>query len=383
MLRRRLRTGRRLLLIICLTSSVSAFLASNQFALLRLALGFYDPLAIAQYRLAVLPEGAFVEEIRRAVENGEILEAQELVGLAGEYGHTLPAELVEQTQETALGYSLRNAREFLDGALYGHTNSMVSITGAMASDYIGFGDLRDVVVESGLMAQGKDYDQLTLGLAVFGLATIAPGSGPVDMAASMFKNAKKAGKISRPFLFKVAGIASRLVDGEALNTALKEIPQTAFRRPSITSTAASIRHADWSMIAKGDFSSVGDIFRLAFPVDMAAAGKSLGKAVRPEEAERMRTFLGSTGTVLSHGGVSAGLRAIEHTDDVSELSRFSRLAKGFGQKTAVTIRLLGKEAILLGKLAYALAGLLISSLFWMAGAIWLAGDLFRGFSRKL
>ncbi|WP_075656862.1 hypothetical protein [Pseudochrobactrum sp. B5] len=98
--------------------SAITFTYSNQFAALKLALNWWDPFAISHYRLSALTTEQFAFEVQTALDEDDIAEAQSLVALATDYGHTLPPELIEKTEEGYLAAQLLQVSDSLRAATY-------------------------------------------------------------------------------------------------------------------------------------------------------------------------------------------------------------------------------------------------------------------------
>ncbi|ESX14460.1 hypothetical protein X768_01680 [Mesorhizobium sp. LSJC265A00] len=330
-----------------LIATLVAFFSSNQFAALELAVNFWDPFAISQYRLGRLSTDDYEASIEQALKDGDISEAQSLVVLAHDNRRELPADLVERTKESRFEFGLRNSKDFLEGAITGEVTTSASIGGVLAADYVGVGDVRDAVIQGNHLIQGKDYNKLTLGLSLLGLATNVPGTGAIDMGFSLLKNANKAGKLSGGLLKRLGDISARLVDLEGLKRGLSRTSLPTLKVPSASAAREALSEIDWHRVAKGDFS--GEV-----------------------------GFLASSATeIASTGGIQATFRALEYADDAKELSRFRSLARRMGEKTSAVLKVLGKGAIKLGELVYLVVSILIAAIGWLAGALWFVFSLVR------
>lgn len=88
---------RRLISITILAGTAFAFFSSNQFAAIKLAFNYWDPISITEYRLNRLTTDDFISEIDASLSDGDIQEAANLVALAQSRGHEIPTELVDKT----------------------------------------------------------------------------------------------------------------------------------------------------------------------------------------------------------------------------------------------------------------------------------------------
>lgn len=360
-----------------LVSCAVTFWYSPQYAALKLAFRYWDPLAITEYRLKNLSTDDFIKEIKIAINEQDYADAGSLVDIATEYGHQIPEEVVKQAQQGLLQASWRNAKDFYNGAVYGEATNASSISGALAADYVGIGDVRDIAVHGNMLVRGQDYDKLTLGLALFGLATMVPGSGPIDAGASVLKTANKASKISKPLAIKITSIATALVDVPRLKAGLKQFVLPAVKTPSIATMRKSLGNLSWSSMNKMDFSSFQKVASDLMPIDLNVANKAFKGAIRADVTDEIAMLAKSTGSLTYSGGVTGAFRALEHTDTVDDLSRFNKVAKTLKHKTSATIRILGKSAIKLGKLIYALISAVVILVIWSAAVLWFLYSVYR------
>ncbi|WP_240579112.1 transcriptional regulator [Ochrobactrum sp. A-1] len=378
---RNVRNGYRVTSAVCLIASALSFYSSSQFAAVKLAFNYWDPLSITEYRLNQLTTGDFITEIKASLAEDDITEAGNLVALAQEHGHEIPAEFINKTKESVFQFGLRNLTEFIKGATTGEATSATAIGGALAADYVGVGDVRDAVIQGGYLIQGQDYDKITLGLSLFGLATVVPGSGAVDLGASVVKTANKAGKLSKPLRNRVGKLASELVDVSALRKGLSEVKLPTFRTPAIREVRSTVSNIKRSDVMKGDFSGFGALIKSMMPIDVGAAKVSFKGAIKPSVATEVGSLVSDASSITKVGGVKTTFRVLEHADDARDLSRFSKLTAKFGEQTSAVVRILGKTAIKLGKLAYWLVTLMIGVLGWVLWASWLLFSVTRGTSR--
>ena len=364
-----------------MVASALAFYSSSQFAAVKLAFNYWDPLAITEFRLNQLSTNDFITEIEASLAEDDIAEAGNLVALAQERGHEIPAGLVEKSKESVFQFGLRNLTEFINGARTGEATSAAAIGGALAADYVGVGDVRDIYNEGTHIVMGEDYDKITLGLSLVGLATVIPGTGAVDIGASVVKTANKAGKLSKPLRNRVGKLASEMVDVTALRKGLSEVKLPTFRTPAIREVRSTLSNLNWSDVIKGDFSGFGALIKSMMPIDVSAAKMSFKGAIKPGVASEVGSLVSNASSITNVGGVKTTFRVLEHADDAKDLSRFTKLTSRFGEKTSAVVKILGKTAIKLGKLAYWLAALMIGVLGWVLWAAWLLFSITRGTTR--
>lgn len=360
-----------------LVASLAAFVFSNQFQVMKLAFNFWNPVSISQYRLSLLSEEEYRSAIEQALEEGDISEAQTLVEIAEENDRGLPVELIRRTQESTVEFGLRNTWDFLNGSITGEITSTASLGGVLAADYVGIGDARDVIVQGSRMVKGDTYDQLTLGLALAGLATVVPGSGPADLGFSVLKTANKAGKMPKKLVGHLKSTAGALIDTEGLKRGLSRVSLPELKMPSINAVRTSFQDIDWRGVTKGDFAQLKKPISKMFPVDAGAIKNAFSGALRKDALEEIGILANSATGIISAGGVKSGLRALEYADDAKDLSRFHSLAAHMGEKTSAIIKILGKNAIKLGELLYLAILMLVAALGWLCWAAWFSISTFR------
>ncbi|TGV61076.1 hypothetical protein EN784_01365 [bacterium M00.F.Ca.ET.141.01.1.1] len=378
-----IRVGRQAVGGAMLIATLVAFFSSNQFSALKLAFNFWDPFAISQYRLSRLSAIDYQASIEQALKQGDVSEAQSLVELANDNGHEMPADLVESTRQSPFEFGLRNGKDFLDGAITGQVTTPASIGGVLAADYVGIGDARDAVIQGNHLIQGEDYDKLTLGLSLVGLATVIPGSGPMDIGFSLLKTANKAGKLSKTLRTHLGAIAARLVDLEGLKRGLSRTSMPSFKTPSVAAVRAAFSEIDWRRAAKGDFTELRKPISEMMPMDIEAAKNAFRGAVRKEAVDEVRALASGVTGIVESGGVKAAFLATEYADDAEDLSRFRSLSARMGEKTAAVLKKLGKGAIKLGELAYLVISVSIAVIGWFAGAVWFVFSLIRSLRRLI
>jgi len=335
--------------IVMLTATAITFTASGQIEVVKLAWSYADPVSITSFRLRHAPRETFIAEIRKAVAEEDFDDARQLVRLASENGHAVPPELVAATEPDTAMTAWLNTRDFAYGAVTGDVSSLAALGGTLTADYFVVGDLRDVVLQSARLAQGEDYDGLTLGLATLGLVTLVPGSGSVDLGLSLMKTANRTNKLSRPLRKRLTILATDLIDTRALK---------------------QLWHGERGL---------ADNIAAADP---AVLRKTLAPVIRPKIAAEIGTIARNTGELVSAGGVKTTLRALDYVDDAAtDLPRFTKMARRMGDNSSAVVRLFGKGAIHLGKLAYAIAGALLAALGWVLGLLWTVIDTIRNLRR--
>jgi len=362
--------ARKVLALASLGASGIAFAASPLPSVLSLAFPYGDPFSITEFRLKRLSTEEISKEIELAVADQEFRDAVELVEVGQEYGHTFDPGLVARTKEKPIDIAWRNSFGFADGFATGQVSSPSSIAGALAADYLVVGDLRDLAVEGAKAVSGETYDKLTLGLSLVGVATLVPGTGPVDVGASAIKTANKAKKLSKPMAEAVGKMATDLVDLPALRRALTQTSDPLFKMPSIAGMKDLVRSVDYSDIDRTDFANLGKIATDLVPIDAVGVKRRFSEVLRPDTLSEVIVLTSATAAVASKGGMKATFRALESSDTPADLAKFAKLAEKTGDRSSSIFRLLGKGAVHLGDLVYAVIAALIAAVAWLVGAIW-------------
>jgi len=123
------------------------------------------------------------------------------------------------------------------GFLTGEGASAGHIGGAVLSDFLVYGDLRDITVQTYNYASGSDVDEFILIISGIGLAATAgtylsAGAGaPARSAVSLVKIAKRTGRLTGKFAGHLAASMKRVLPAERIVTAYKtsrltDLPKT-------------------------------------------------------------------------------------------------------------------------------------------------------------
>lgn len=101
------------------------------------------------------------------------------------------------------------------GALTGRGTETAELTGAIIADLFVFGDIRDLVIETGTWLKGGDADEMIVALSVGGvLLTVSP---QVDLGAAVLKTARKMGALGDGMARAVAEAARKAARSRKLD----------------------------------------------------------------------------------------------------------------------------------------------------------------------
>jgi hypothetical protein len=292
-----------------------------------------DPAELADARLNSAlrnNRAAVVQNIEAALAESDADLARSFVELAAEKDIPLSGELSRRVSEavTQENSSSHFAKRFASGFVSGNADDIASLSGTVAGDLFVFGDIRDVVREGKHLAMGEETDRLVLGLAAAGLAVTAAtyvpagGVGPVRAGLTLFKDARKVGRLGEG-LTEWAGRSARgMVDGPMLQNAVLSGSVT---RPGATMTA----------------------IRAAFHAEKAGALVRLAKDV---------------GRVSEKAGIRAAQDTLKVAEGPKDVARAARLAESKPGQTRAILKLLGRGALLLAAGAFDLT-------LWVFGAL--------------
>ena len=205
-----------------LVAAAIGFFSSPYYEVAKVALDYQEPYAIASYRLANLPKSDFEREIEQAIDDAEFDDARQIVEIGEAQGHVFDPELVARTIESPGARTIREGTDFARGFITGEVKGVSGFAGAVSSDFMVVGDIRDILIQGPRAISGQDYDKFVLGLSLVGIATVLP-SGPIDVGASVLKTAKRTGKMSARLSKGLTHTLKRLVDVAALNADLHQL----------------------------------------------------------------------------------------------------------------------------------------------------------------
>ena len=285
-----------------------------------------DPAAIAAYRLAGTPAERFLEARSAALAADDPGLAAGILELAREAGYVI--EGPETATPSRFDRARRYLREASRGAVRGDVSTPASAAGAVASDLVGIGDVRDLITQGVAAGSGRDYDPVVLGLAAVGLLLTASSIaslgaiGPADAGAAILKNAQKAGALSPALRAQLAAMSGRLIDAEKLR----------------------------------------DVMRAASAADIAVNPRLLLVAIRADQAGELRSVARSVGEIARHADIATATRAARYAEEAADLARIERIAERYRGGTRAVFAVLGRSAIAAG-------GFLPASVLWLGGAL--------------
>jgi hypothetical protein len=130
------------------------------------------------------------------------------------------------------------------GALTGRGTDTASAAGAIVADLFVFGDVRDLVVQSGHWLRGEETDEVIVALSAGGiLLTVSP---ELDLGSAVIKLARRMGALSDAFARAIAEAARRAVkerSADAVAGITQDVAKLSERaRPA--GAIAIVKHVD-------------------------------------------------------------------------------------------------------------------------------------------
>ncbi|MDN2580877.1 hypothetical protein [Aquibium sp. ELW1220] len=307
----------------------------------RVLLDWSDAHEVAVYRLSRLGPDDYESAIEDALEARDFEVAASMVALARQHQVELRSDLVESVEAGDDSTALETASDAWDGFISGEASNEAALSGAIAADLLGYGDIRDLTVQAKAYMAGEPTDQVTLMVSSAGLvltgATIFSlgGASPVTVSAkaglSTIKVAQRTGKLSAGLVDDIAILARNSIDKEALDVLGR------------ASTRFDVRA-------------------------MLAAAKAL---VKPDTVNKLSDLGKDVSAIGQNGGYRGVLRVLDRADSLEDVNQAARLSERFGRGSLAALHFTGKLSLKLGSIIYHLLGWLLSLLVWVLGAFWL------------
>jgi hypothetical protein len=205
--------------------------------------------------------------IGELIDDCDLATADSYVAVGEAQGLTLSAELQQAYENsTTLG-----AQAYCVGAqagtgfITGEGASASHIGGAVLSDFLVYGDLRDIARQSYNFATGVEVDEFILILSGIGLAATAGTyftagiAAPARSAVSLVKFAKRTGQLTGKFAGHLAASLKRVLPAERIVSAYKATPFTELPTALPKALAKSVDQAEMAKLGSifDDLSAIG------------------------------------------------------------------------------------------------------------------------------
>ena len=206
-----------------------------------------------------LPDYDYLAEIRELETEGRLGEAEQLADWVLDGSDiTNRSEVVAVRDEiherrTAFWYRAYRAGK---GFVVGEGTSIEELGGAVVSDFLLWGDIRDLAKQGWNKATGKETDPVVAGLAAVGVLTSVasyvpdPAEGAevsADASFSLLKTLRKTGHLSKRFCGVLVDGCRKSVKTKSLTKGMKEIVvgmKGLFDGAGAARAAAIMRHVD-------------------------------------------------------------------------------------------------------------------------------------------
>jgi hypothetical protein len=174
--------------------------------------------------LEALPNYNYISDIKTFKEEGRLSEALEISRFVirnPDMPGQVEAEALENEIEGELTALWGKTQRAIKGFVLGTGNSVEEIVGAMTSDIIVYGDIRDLIKQGYYKATGKETDPLIATFAGVGLLTEVVDA--VDWAPAVVKAFHKIEAISQSFAEFLINSAKKSLKEKRLDGALKSV----------------------------------------------------------------------------------------------------------------------------------------------------------------
>lgn len=293
--------------------------------------------------------GYLDSKIMTAIENEDFDDVEMYQGLAA----LLHSPLLPTTLETIdshngfLEKSWRNTKAFTSGFLNGESDSVLGMSGSIASDLTLYGDIRDLKQEGTKYLNDEPYDSFLLNISMVGIGLSASqllsagASTPLKVGASVLKVSKKTGKLSKPFSKELSTRLSKTVDTKMLEA------------------------LEFKNVAKLDD-------------NIKAIGKSID--LKPVEPLFKDISLLKTNT-----SIADTIALMKYVDNSQDLQKLGKISKTYKANTKGVMTVLGKGALrtgktvvkFTGKYVMKLIGLILSVLGFLITLVWQLRSVMR------
>ena len=281
--------------------------------------------------------------LNNAIEHKNYDDIQTFYNLSHLLNIDLDTKTIEKIEDENdfMNKSWENTKKFSKSFITGESDSAAGLAGSITSDMLVIGDIRDIKTETTKYLNNEDYDKLTLGFATIGLAlsaseVVSAGTvTPIKVGTSLIKIAKKAGKISKPFL----------------NIIHSKI----------------IKSVDFSVLKKIDYSSISNL------------KKSTMAFKNSIKIDKLQDFFGKINKIKKNTSSLDTVNIIKYVDSEKDLNKVVKISDRFRENTNGIFKVLGKGALKAGNFVIEFTTLLIFQLIMLFFSV--LGFIFSFFSQ--
>ena len=284
----------------------------------------------SEENLDSLPDHDYIVEIRELESAGRLGEAVHLADFVLERSSITNrdevAVLREQINKRRTAFWNRMCRAW-KGFLVGDGASLEELSGAMVSDFLLWGDIRDLAKQGYYKATGKETDPVVAALAAVGVVT--------SVATFAAGRATAAEAVATPV---TAGTSSAAVPATAAATSATAV-------------------ADASISFLKILRKMGHLSKRFCGVLMDACRET----VKTKSASKgLKEIVVGIKNLFDGAGAARASAIMKHVDDLDSLKAVSTMAKRTAEPTAILVRMHGEEGVkLLCKLSEAENGAIV------------------------
>lgn len=306
---------------------------------------------------------AFVEErIEERLAEGDLATVESYLVIADEQGMSLPDDLLDEitwAQSPWIRWS-RNTGDALEGFVTGDGDSMAHLGGAVASDLMVVGDIRDLGEQGLAYARGEDVDQVIVALSGLGVALSAGtvvsmgAAAPAKFGVSSLKLLMRAGRMGRGLASEMNLLVRRALPADRLLPALRQ-------------------SRVFDALGSGRFSAVP-----------SAAASAIVRAGDPAAMRKLSAAADDLGALRRHTGDAGAMRLVRLADNTDELTTLAKITPALGPRALAFEHAMGKGILRLAKTSLNFTAKLMANLMaialelFLAITSWIGARLLRG-----
>lgn len=207
------------------------------------------------------------------------------------------------------------SRSFLRGFVFGESDDLRELSGAVASDFMVIGDIRDLAHQGMAHANGEEVDQTIVALSTMGIA--------LSLGTAVTAGGSATLKVG-------TGTLKRLMSGRHLSPGLR---------------ADLARMAGRALPKHNQAALIGDVLSIkpfAAGTDLSKQlGSILAKHVNKAPWNRLQSTADDMRKIEQAAGPLGSLRVIRHAEHVRDLQTLAKMAPLAGKRTIALEKLLG------------------------------------------
>ena len=195
----------------------------------------------------MLPDYNYIQIVKQLLHQNRFREASELCAdiIAQELPGAEEAKALKKLCDQEISYAANRLRRGARGFITGSTNSVEEAGGAIISDIIIYGDIRDLAMQGWFKITGQETDPLIICLASVGLCTELIQWA--DWMPAVLKAMRKAGALTERFAGNLQKLASKAVKTGKMDQASAQLfsnLSTLLRRNSFQRSACLLQYVE-------------------------------------------------------------------------------------------------------------------------------------------